>query len=92
MGSQKVLLVNTNRMRPPIAPLALDYIGAALQAVGHPTRLLDLCLADDAERATTAAPNTQAFTPLSEVLNDEQATPFKRLASPRGQSRLQGAR
>ncbi len=52
MGSQKVLLVNTNRMRPPIAPLALDYIGAALQAVGHPTRLLDLCLADDAERAT----------------------------------------
>ena len=55
MGSQQVLLVNTNRMRPPIAPLALEYIGAAIQAVGHQARVLDLCFADDADKATADA-------------------------------------
>jgi hypothetical protein len=30
-----VLLVNTNRMKPAIAPLGLDYLADALQAAGH---------------------------------------------------------
>jgi len=47
MPSKQVLLVNTNRMRPAIAPLALDYIGAALRSVGHRVSLLDLCLAEN---------------------------------------------
>jgi len=50
-----ILLVNTNRMRPPIAPLALDYLGAALRVEGHQVRLLDLCWAEDANRAACRA-------------------------------------
>jgi tryptophan 2-C-methyltransferase len=40
-------LINTNRMRPPIAPVGLDYVGGALQERGIPVELLDLGLADD---------------------------------------------
>ncbi|MEK7676578.1 MAG: radical SAM protein [Verrucomicrobiota bacterium] len=43
----RVLLVNTNRMQPPIAPVGLDYCAAALQAAGHAVDLLDLCFATD---------------------------------------------
>jgi len=43
----KILLVNTNRIQPPIAPIALDYIGGSLERSGHTVKLLDLCLSDD---------------------------------------------
>lgn len=46
----RVLLVNTNRMKPPIAPIGLDYVSDSVRAAGHETRLLDLCLSDDIER------------------------------------------
>ena len=39
----RVALVNTNRMRPPIGPLALDYLAEALAARGHDCEILDLC-------------------------------------------------
>ena len=39
----KVALINTNRMQPPVAPIALDYIAEALHAAGHAVQLLDLC-------------------------------------------------
>jgi tryptophan 2-C-methyltransferase len=39
----KVALINTNRMQPPVAPIALDYIAEALHAAGHIVQLLDLC-------------------------------------------------
>ncbi len=42
-------LINSNRMLPPIAPLGLDYVGAALHRAGIEVDLLDLCLADDAD-------------------------------------------
>jgi radical SAM superfamily enzyme YgiQ (UPF0313 family) len=42
-----VVLVNPNRMRPPIAPVALDYLAAALEARGHRPVLLDLCWPED---------------------------------------------
>jgi tryptophan 2-C-methyltransferase len=51
----RVLLVNTNRVTPPIAPLALDYIGSALHAEGHEVRLLDLCWAVDTRTAVAEA-------------------------------------
>lgn len=39
----QIALINTNRMQPPVAPIALDYIAEALNAAGHGVRLLDLC-------------------------------------------------
>jgi hypothetical protein len=37
-----VLLVNANRIRPPVAPVALDYLGTALEDAGFEVRILDL--------------------------------------------------
>jgi radical SAM superfamily enzyme YgiQ (UPF0313 family) len=42
-----IALVNTNRMRPPIAPIGLDYVAEAANAAGHFVRVLDLCWAHD---------------------------------------------
>jgi hypothetical protein len=44
-------LINSNRMVPPIAPLGLDYVGAALRQAGMEVELLDLNLADKADDA-----------------------------------------
>ena len=46
-----VALVNTNRTRPPIAPIGLDYVAEALNAAGHRVELLDLCWEDDVHAA-----------------------------------------
>lgn len=43
----KVLLVNTNRMKPAVAPIGLDYLADSLLAAGHEPRMLDLCFAED---------------------------------------------
>ncbi len=40
------MLVNTNRMKPVIAPLGLDYLADTLRETGHEPYLLDLCLAE----------------------------------------------
>lgn len=42
-----VLLINSNRMKPAIAPIGLDYLADALVETGHEVRLLDLCFAED---------------------------------------------
>jgi radical SAM superfamily enzyme YgiQ (UPF0313 family) len=47
----RVALVNTNRMRPAIAPIGLEYLAEALQASGHSVELLDLCWEEDAHAA-----------------------------------------
>ena len=47
----KITLVNSNLMRPPVVPIALDYIASALRAKGHSADLLDLCKADDWKKA-----------------------------------------
>lgn len=57
----RVLLVNTNRIRPPIGPLALDYIGAALHAHGHDIELLDLCWEQDAAHVVERTFAAQSF-------------------------------
>jgi len=44
-------LINANRMRPPIAPLGLDYIAAAARRADIDVQLIDLCLADDPHAA-----------------------------------------
>ena len=55
-----VALVNTNRMKPPIAPIGLDYVAQALHSAGHHVALLDLCWAEvckDAIAGFFAAPD-----------------------------------
>ncbi len=47
----RVALVNTNRIRPPIAPIGLDYVAEALGTAGHEVFLLDLCWEDRWEDA-----------------------------------------
>lgn len=42
-----VLLVNPNRLRPVVAPIALDYLHDALAAQRIQAELLDLCFEDD---------------------------------------------
>ena len=51
----KVLLVNTNRMKPAIAPIGLDYLADSLISAGHEPRLLDLCFSDDVMRDVEGA-------------------------------------
>jgi radical SAM superfamily enzyme YgiQ (UPF0313 family) len=46
-GRGKVLLVNPNRMKPPVAPLALDYLAHALKKSRFQVDLLDLCFSTD---------------------------------------------
>ena len=43
----RILLVNTNRMKPAVAPIGLDYIADTLVDAGHELCLLDLCFSDD---------------------------------------------
>ena len=42
----RVLLVNSNLMRPPVAPIGLDYLADSIRAAGHEVQLLDLCFSD----------------------------------------------
>jgi radical SAM superfamily enzyme YgiQ (UPF0313 family) len=42
-----IALVNTNRIRPPIGPIGLDYVAEALNGAGHQVDILDLCWAPD---------------------------------------------
>ena len=40
-------LINTNRMVPPIAPVALDYISGAVRGAGIDVDIVDLCFCDE---------------------------------------------
>lgn len=46
-----VTLVNTNQIRPTIAPIAFDYLHEPLMRAGFEVEILDLCFADDYEEA-----------------------------------------
>jgi radical SAM superfamily enzyme YgiQ (UPF0313 family) len=46
-----IALVNTNRIRPPIAPIGLEYVAETLQAAGRSVNILDLCWELDADAA-----------------------------------------
>ncbi len=43
----KVTLINPNRMKPAVAPIALDYIADWLDIAGHEVSILDLCFSQD---------------------------------------------
>jgi radical SAM superfamily enzyme YgiQ (UPF0313 family) len=57
----KILLVNTNRMKPAVAPIGLDYLADSLRAAGHTLSLLDLCFSEEYEKDIEAA--VTAFSP-----------------------------
>lgn len=42
MSSEKILLINPNRMKPVVTPIALDYLCHALRKAGYAVDLLDL--------------------------------------------------
>ena len=46
-SNNRVFLVNTNRMRPVVAPIALDYLGTCLRDGGYEVALIDLALDQD---------------------------------------------
>ena len=46
----RVALVNTNRIKPPISPLGLEYVAEALLAAGHEVSILDLCWDEQPEK------------------------------------------
>ena len=43
----RIALVNTNEIKPPVAPIALDYLAGALAAAGCETDIIDLNFAGD---------------------------------------------
>jgi radical SAM superfamily enzyme YgiQ (UPF0313 family) len=57
MKPRAVLLVNPNRMKPPVAPLGLEYAAAALRRHGRPFEILDLTFAEDWSAAVDGALN-----------------------------------
>jgi len=50
MSNSYVALINTNEMKPPVTPIALDYLAGALRAEGYRVDVLDLNFAADALR------------------------------------------
>lgn len=46
-----LVLVNTNRIQPPVAPVGLEYLASAAMDAGIEVEILDLCFADDPEKA-----------------------------------------
>ncbi len=55
MARPRVLLVNPNRLRPPVAPIGLEYVAAGLIRGGYEPVLCDLTWPDDWRAALTAA-------------------------------------
>jgi hypothetical protein len=49
--AKKVLLINPNQMKPPVAPIALDYLAHALRQNQFGVDILDLCLSADVAQA-----------------------------------------
>jgi radical SAM superfamily enzyme YgiQ (UPF0313 family) len=47
MKRREVVLVNANHMKPPVAPIGLEYVGDSLIEAGHEVQVIDLCFATD---------------------------------------------
>jgi radical SAM superfamily enzyme YgiQ (UPF0313 family) len=46
----RIALVNTNRVKPAIAPIGLEYVAESISRAGFSVEVLDLCWADDWEK------------------------------------------
>jgi radical SAM superfamily enzyme YgiQ (UPF0313 family) len=47
----EVLLINPNLMKPPVTPVAIDFLSSRLRAAGFPVRFLDLAFEEDIDLA-----------------------------------------
>jgi len=48
---KRLVLINTNEVKPPVAPIAIDYLAGALADSGYEADVVDLCFAEDAFHA-----------------------------------------
>jgi radical SAM superfamily enzyme YgiQ (UPF0313 family) len=58
--ARRVTFVNTNQVKPAIAPIAFDYLSAPMERAGFELKLLDLCFADDCDAAIVEHCRTHA--------------------------------
>ena len=56
-----IFLVNTNRMRPLIAPIGLDYLAQAIEQEGFEPVLIDLALAENPDELLKNALQMRVF-------------------------------
>jgi tryptophan 2-C-methyltransferase len=59
MGT-RVSFVNTNQIKPAIAPIAFDYLSAPMERAGFELNLLDLCFSEDCDAAIAEHCRTHA--------------------------------
>jgi radical SAM superfamily enzyme YgiQ (UPF0313 family) len=57
----RAALINTNRIKPPIAPIGLEYVAEALNAAGHRIEVLDLCWEEKWHKAIAEFLHTSEF-------------------------------
>ncbi len=74
--TRRVLLVNPNRMKPPVTPIALDYLAHALTAQGLQAEVLDLCLAADWRQAVDEGLPGAGFDAVGLTLRNIDDTTF----------------
>ena len=71
-----VALANTNRIKPPIAPIGLEYVAEALNAAGHSVEVLDLCWADDLNSAIAGFFDRTSFDLVGVTLRNTDDSAF----------------
>jgi hypothetical protein len=57
----RLALINTNRIKPPIAPIGLEYVAEAADSAGHEVQVLDLCWEEDVDTAIAGFLRSSAF-------------------------------
>ena len=85
---KRVTFVNTNQVKPAIAPIAFDYLSGPMERAGFELTLLDLCFSDDFEAVIAAHAKAEAPDYWGVTLrNTDDVTSWRRCAA-RGRCRL----
>ena len=69
-------LINANRIKPPIAPIGLEYVAEAAHAAGHEVHVLDLCWEEDVDSAVAGFLGDSAFGLVGVSLRNTDDCPF----------------
>lgn len=64
MSKSTVLLVNPNRMKPPIAPIGIEYLLPGLEQAGYAAALCDLAFSENWRSDLQAAIEDDAYTAI----------------------------